>query len=77
MRFFTVFSNKTTRQKPKPLFPSFLCYTTSRERGDHDATFMRMKEDHMQNGQLKPGYNVQAATNGQYVLDFDIFQANA
>ena len=25
---------------------------------DHDATFMRMKEDHMQNGQLKPGYNV-------------------
>lgn len=26
---------------------------------DHDATFMRMKEDHMKNGQLKPGYNVQ------------------
>ncbi|HDC5657930.1 TPA: IS5/IS1182 family transposase, partial [Staphylococcus aureus] len=23
---------------------------------DHDATFMRMKEDHMKNGQLKPGY---------------------
>lgn len=40
---------------------------------DHDATFMSMKEDHMQNGQLKPGYNIQAATNGQYVLDFDIF----
>lgn len=40
---------------------------------DHDATFMRMKEDHMMNGQLKPGYNVQAATNGQYVLAYDIF----
>ena len=26
---------------------------------DHDATFMRMKEDHMRNGQLKPAYNVQ------------------
>ncbi len=26
---------------------------------DPDATFMRMKEDHMRNGQLKPGYNVQ------------------
>ena len=26
---------------------------------DHDATFMHMKEDHMKNGQLKPGYNVQ------------------
>ncbi|PNZ33918.1 IS5/IS1182 family transposase, partial [Mammaliicoccus vitulinus] len=22
---------------------------------DHDATFMRMKDDHMMNGQLKPG----------------------
>jgi hypothetical protein len=26
---------------------------------DHDATFMHMKEDHMRNAQLKPGYNVQ------------------
>ena len=26
---------------------------------DHDATFMRMKEDHMKNGQLKPGYHLQ------------------
>ena len=25
---------------------------------DKDATFMRMKEDHMRNGQLKPAYNV-------------------
>ncbi|HDA5523215.1 TPA: transposase, partial [Staphylococcus aureus] len=30
---------------------------------DHDATFMRMKEDHMKNGQLKPRYNLQIATN--------------
>ena len=29
---------------------------------DPDATFMHMKEDHMRNGQLKPGYNVNAAT---------------
>ncbi|MDU0440812.1 IS5/IS1182 family transposase, partial [Staphylococcus haemolyticus] len=35
---------------------------------DHDATFMRMKEDHMKNGQLKPGYNLQIATNSQFVL---------
>ncbi|MCQ2160398.1 MAG: hypothetical protein MJY97_04835 [Bacteroidales bacterium] len=26
---------------------------------DLDATFMRMKEDAMNNGQTKPGYNVQ------------------
>ncbi len=29
---------------------------------------MRMKEDHMKNGQLKPGYNLQIATNSQFVL---------
>lgn len=35
---------------------------------DPDATFMHMKEDHMRNSQLKPGYNVQAATNSEYIL---------
>ena len=40
---------------------------------DHDATFMRMKDDYMQNGQLKPGYNIQIATENQYTLAFDIF----
>ena len=40
---------------------------------DTDATFMRMKEDPMKNGQLKPGYNIQAASNGQFVLAYDIF----
>lgn len=29
-----------------------------------DATFMRMKDNHMKNGQLKPGYNVQVGTVG-------------
>ncbi|AGU54216.1 hypothetical protein RSAU_002354 [Staphylococcus aureus subsp. aureus 6850] len=36
--------------------------------------FMRMKEDHMKNGQLKPGYNLQIATNSQFVLSYDLFQ---
>lgn len=40
---------------------------------DHDATFMHMKEDHMKNGQLKPGYNIQAATTKQYVVDFALY----
>jgi len=35
---------------------------------DHDATFMHMKDDHMRNSQLKPGYNVQVATNSEYIL---------
>ncbi len=39
---------------------------------DEDATFMRMKEDHMLNGQLKPGYNVQIATENQIILNYTI-----
>jgi transposase len=37
---------------------------------DPDATFMRMKEDYMKNGQLKPGYNVQISTNNQYIVNY-------
>ena len=40
---------------------------------DHDATFMRMKEDHMRNGQLKPAYNVQIAVNSEYITGIDVF----
>lgn len=35
---------------------------------DHDATFMRMKEDHMMNGQLKPAYNIQLASSGAFIV---------
>ena len=41
---------------------------------DPDATFMRMKEDAMLNGQLKPGYNVQISTENQFVTNFGIYQ---
>lgn len=40
---------------------------------DHDATFMRLKDDHMKNGQLKPAYNIQCATNGGYIVDIEGF----
>lgn len=40
---------------------------------DPDATFMRMKDDPMRNGQLKPGYNLQLATSNQYVLAYQLF----
>jgi Transposase DDE domain len=36
---------------------------------------MRMKEDHMRNGQLKPGYKVQISTNRQYILSYSIHQS--
>ena len=41
---------------------------------DPDATFMRMKDDHMKNGQLKAGYNVQMGTQNQFVLSYTIHQ---
>ncbi len=41
---------------------------------DPDATFMRMKEDHMKNGQLKPGYNLQISTNNQYIVNYSLHQ---
>lgn len=39
---------------------------------DQDATFMRMKEDHMKNGQLKPAYNLQLSTSGQFVVNYSL-----
>ena len=63
---------KTSLQKSIETLESYLNrlknitsrYISVRERNsysktDHDATFMRMKEDAMGNGQLKPAYNLQ------------------
>ena len=39
---------------------------------DTDATFMHMKDDRMQNAQLKPGYNIQLAVEGEYITGLDV-----
>ena len=44
---------------------------------DTDATFFRMKEDHLGTGQLKPAYNVQIATENQFILGYGIYQKAA
>ena len=41
---------------------------------DHDATFMRMKRDHMGNDQLLPGYNIQCAVCDGFIAAFDVYQ---
>lgn len=41
---------------------------------DKDATFMRMKDDHMMNGQLKPAYNEQIGTENQFIIHYAFFQ---
>ncbi len=51
----------------------YMCYNetfrgrNSFSKTDTDATFMHMKEDHMRNAQLKPGYNIQFGVEGEYV----------
>ena len=49
----------------------------SMSRTDPDATFMRMKEDHMKNGQLKAGYNLQACSNNQFITNYTLAQTTA
>jgi transposase len=43
---------------------------------DTDAAFMRMKEDHMLNGQLKPAYNLQISTQRQFILNYTLHQTS-
>jgi len=49
-------------------------HRNSYSKTDPGATFMRMKEDHMKNGQLKPAYNMQVSTNNQYIASYSIHQ---
>ncbi len=50
---------------------------SSYSKTDNDASFMRMKEDHMLNGQLKPGYNFQISTNNQYIVNYSLHPTTA
>ena len=45
---------------------------SSLSKTDPDATFMRMKDDYMLNGQLKPAYNWQISTQNQYILGYTL-----
>lgn len=62
------------RQKKYEEQEKILAGRNSYAKTDPDATFMRMKEDVMRNGQLKPGYNVQIGTENQFVVGFSIHQ---
>ncbi len=50
---------------------------SSYSKTDNDASFMRMKEDHMLNGQLNPGYNFQISTNNQYIVNYSLHPTTA
>jgi transposase len=61
---------KKKYEKANRIFGSRNSYSKT----DHDATFTRMKEDHMGKGQPKPAYNVQIGTENGFVTGYDIFQ---
>jgi hypothetical protein len=62
---------KKKYRKQRQLFKGRNSYSKT----DPDATFMRMKEDHMRNGQLKPGYNVQMGTENQFITGYSVRKA--
>nr|WP_243855008.1 IS1182 family transposase [Halalkalibacterium halodurans] len=68
-QFMDFIARKQKYQKDMETFGERNSYSKT----DPDATFMRMKDDYMKNGQLKAGYNVQLATEGQYALAYDVF----
>ncbi len=63
---FEVFGERLMRYKTsfKIMRPDRNSYSKT----DLEATFMRMKDDHMMNGQLKPAYNVQIAVENYFVV---------
>lgn len=80
-------SMKTKLSKAKKEWPErmakyeqqeeLLAGRNSYSKTDPDATFMRMKEDHGENAQAKPGYNLQISTNEQMIVNYTIHQSPA
>ncbi len=62
------------RMKKYEMQEELLAKRNSYSKTDTDATFMRMKEDHMRNGQLRPGYNVQIGTENQFIVGYSLHQ---
>ena len=57
----------------KYIMEKYICgVRNSYSKTDHDATFMRLKEDAMRNGQLKPAYNVQHGVDSEYIVWADV-----
>lgn len=54
--------------------PSIARERNSYSKTDNDATFMRMKEDVMNNGQKKPGYNIQIYTENKFITNYITFR---
>ena len=76
-------TEKTAKKLKKDILPKLKQYEkyesiangrNSFSKTDHDATFMRLKDDHLQNGQLRAAYNIQTGTENQFVTCYSIHQ---
>lgn len=45
----------------------------SMSKTDPDSTFMRLKDDRMRNGQLKPAYNIQIGVESEYIVGISMY----
>ncbi|MBQ2883331.1 MAG: IS1182 family transposase [Alphaproteobacteria bacterium] len=72
-KFHEIFRRFLDRQLLYDLHNSRFLDRNSYSKTDVDATFMHMKDDHMRNAQLKPGYNVQIGVDSEYIVATDIF----
>ncbi len=73
-RYLELFERFLGRQLNYDLHNSRFGSRNSYSKTDVDATFMHMKDDHMRNAQLKPGYNIQIGVDSEYIVAADIFQ---
>ena len=66
----TIARFRTGRLEPilDDLFNFIFNWRNNFSKTDIDATFMHMKDDHMKNSQLKPGYNIQIGVEVKYDL---------
>lgn len=74
---------KQVRKLEKEHLPKLQSYEDQQElldgrssysKTDIDATFMRTKDDHLGNGQLKPCYNIQIGTEDQFIVNYTLHQ---
>lgn len=61
------------RQKKYDIHKANFRGRNSYSKTDPDATFMHMKDDHMRNAQLKPGYNIQIGVDSEYIMGVGVF----
>jgi len=71
-RDYEALSEMTVRQEKYNGYSEIFQGRNSFSKTDPDATFMHMKDDHMRNAQLKPGYNIQLGVEAEYIVGVDV-----